>query len=290
MGISRFLNFRPSLSHKLRAESKYLREQLLRNYATGMNWTQSRPIEEGVYWFRRAKSKPQQQVRIKEGKVFFPSGHIKDLIDMRGQWRGPIVSTGQADQPRLGFFRTVFGLLPNSPGKKAIVFASPILVSVFVTVLLGKLALTESRLEYVGIRPLTPEIVEHKAEGNRRVFHVRHSVPFKNYGLVSDHVSRIEIANDGLTPGPQEVKILHVDQTEITWLKTKEIKYEALIYIDPSSDLKPGEKEKSLFFRTYFYGSKGNEIYGGGLLMEIAQGPDGFKQHPRNIRKDGSSG
>lgn len=209
--------------------------------------------------------------------MYFPSGAIKNLIDMRGQWCGPLLPLIKSDHEKNGLLKISARWLFSSPTKKALVFASPVLLPLFATVLSGKLALTESRLVSVGDRPLTPTIVAHKAEQRRNVLHIRHSVPFKNYGLVSDHVSRIEIGADGLTPKPEEVKILHVDQTEITWLETKEVKYEALIYIDPNDDLKPEEKTKTLFFKTYFYGSKGNEIYGGGLLVEIAKGPDGFK-------------
>ncbi|MBU6434474.1 MAG: hypothetical protein KJS98_14290, partial [Nitrospirae bacterium] len=192
-----------------------------------MSWTQDRPTQEGVYSFRRAKNKPPQQVTIKGDKVVFDSGNIKDLVNVKGQWLGPVdpsehLRNKKRQEEKPGFFKrclqSVAGRLVGAIG------------TIFLAILLSKLSITESKLVYVGERPPVPEIVETKLENGREVLHVKHSIAFRNYGLPSDHVDRIEIARDGLHPAPLEVKVLHVDGTELGWLERKEIKYEALIY------------------------------------------------------------
>ena len=86
--------------------------------------------------------------------------------------------------------------------------------------------------------------------------------PFRNYGVLTDHIERVDIRSDGLKPISKEVKVLHIEGTESGWLDRKEIEFEALIYLDPIY-----EKANELTFKTYYYASKSNEVYGGGMTV-----------------------
>ena len=131
--------------------------------------------------------------------------------------------------------------------------------------MLGVFSITNSKLVYVGEPPeypKAPQIVSTKVENGLFVVHIKHKVPFRNYGVLPDHIERVDIGNDGLKPIPKEIKVLHIEKTELGWLDRKEIEFEALIYLDPIH-----EKADRLPFKTYYYASKGNEVYGGGLVV-----------------------
>ena len=131
--------------------------------------------------------------------------------------------------------------------------------------MLGVFSITNSKLVYVGEPPeypKAPQIVSTKVENGLFVVHIKHKVPFRNYGVVPDHIQRVDIKNDGLNPIPKHVEVLHIEGTELGWLDRKEIVFEALIYLDPIH-----EKADRLPFKTYYYASKGNEVYGGGLVV-----------------------
>lgn len=98
-----------------------------------------------------------------------------------------------------------------------------------------------------------------KVENGLFILHIKHKVPFKNYGVVPDHIERVDIKSDGLKP-IAKTEILHIKGTELGWLDRKEIEFEGLIYLDPIH-----EKSNGLRVKTYYYASKGNEVYGGGL-------------------------
>jgi len=228
-----------------------------------MSWTQDTPSQKGTYWFRRTKRKSPEQVTIKGDKVAFKSGNIEDLAHVKGQWRGPIVPSNEKQEDKPGFLKSVYN---HRPGPLFSI-ASAIVLAILIPVLLGNLSITEPKLVYVGEPPewpIPPQIVQNKVENGQWILHVKHKVPFKNYGLPKDHIGRVEIGKDGLYPAPQGVKVLHVDGTELGWLERKEIEFEALIYLDPIN-----LKEKKLSFKTYYYGSKDNEIYGGGMNLYI---------------------
>jgi len=53
-------------------------------------WTQETPSQEETYWVRLVKRHSPEQVTIKEDKVVFLSGNIKDLANVKAQWSGPI--------------------------------------------------------------------------------------------------------------------------------------------------------------------------------------------------------
>jgi len=226
-----------------------------------MSWTQETPSQEGTYWFRRFRRTSPEQVTIKGDKVVFNSGNIKDLGLVKGQWLGPIVPSKEKQEDKPGFLKRVYNQLPGF----LFGIASTIAFAILIPVVQSNLSITEPKLVYDGELPeypKAPQIVQTKVENGRFILHIKHKVPFKNYGVPKDHIDRVEIERDGLNPAPLEVKVLHVDQAELGWRERKEIEFDALIYLDPIH-----EKAKKLSFKTYFYASKGNEIYGGGMVV-----------------------
>jgi hypothetical protein len=228
-------------------------------------WSQETPSQEGTYWFRRNKRQSPEQVTIKDGKVVFLSGNVKALADVSGQWSGPIETKKEPQEGKSESLKRFFNWLLAHPGAVLISVLGTIFTGVLIPFLLGVFSITSSKLVYVGAPPeypKAPQIVSTKVEDGLFIVHVKHKVPFRNYGVVPDHIERVEIKNDGLNPIPKRIEVLHIEGTELGWLDRKEITIEALIYLDPIH-----EKADRLPFKTYYYASKGNEVYGGGLVV-----------------------
>lgn len=224
-------------------------------------WTQETPSQEGTYRFRHNKRQSPEQVTIKDDKVVFLSGNVKALADVKGQWSGPIETKKEPQKGKSESLKRVYNWLLAHPGKVFLSFLGTGFLGLLIPFLLGVFSITNSKLVYVGEPPewpKPPQIVKTKVENELFVWHIKHKVPFKNYGVIPDHIERVDIGYDGLNPIPKEIKVLHIDKTELGWLDQKEIEFEALIYLDPIH-----EKANELTFKTYYYASKGNEVYNG---------------------------
>lgn len=224
-------------------------------------WTQEKPSQEGTYWFRRNKRQSPEQVTLKDDKVVFLSGNVQALADVKGQWSGPIETKKEPQQARCEPLKRVFNWLIAHPGTVVLSVFVTIFTGVLIPFLLGVFSITSSKLVYVGEVPQVPQIVSTRIENGLFILHIRQKVAFKNYGVVPDHIERVDIKSDGLKP-IAKMEILHIDATELGWLDRKEIEFDALVYFDPIH-----EKADLLTVRTYYYASKGNEVYGGGLEL-----------------------
>jgi hypothetical protein len=228
-------------------------------------WTQEIPSQEGIYRFRRNKRQSPEQVTIKDDKVVFLSGNVKALADVSGQWSGPIETKKEPQEGKFESLKRAYNWLLAHPGTVLFSVLGTIFTGILIPFLLGVFSITNSKLVYVGEPPewpKAPQIVKTKVENGLFILHVKHKVPFRNYGVVPDHIERVEIQNDGLNPIPKAIKVLHIEGTELGWLDRKEIEIEVLISLDPIH-----EKADRLPFKTYYYASKGNEVYGGGLTV-----------------------
>lgn len=228
-------------------------------------WIQGTPSQEGTYGFRRNRRQSPEQVTIKDGKVVFLSGNVKALADVRGQWSGPIETRKEPQEGKSESLKRSFTWLLAHAGTVVLSVLGSLLLAVATPFLLGVFSITNSKLVYVGEPPewpKAPHIVSSKVENGLFVLHVKHKVPFRNYGVVPDYIKNVDIKSDGLNPIPKEVKVLHIEGTELGWLDRKEITIEVLIHLDPIH-----EKADRLPFKTYYYASKGNEVYGGGMVV-----------------------
>lgn len=228
-------------------------------------WTQETPSKEGSYWFRRNKRQSPEQVTIKDDKVLFPSGNVKAFADLKGQWSGPIEQRKEPQEGKSQYLKKTFNWLLAHRGTVLLSVLGTSFTGVLISFLIGVFSITNSKLVYVGEPPewpKTPQVVSTKVENGLFILHIKHKVPFRNYGVVPDHIQRVEIKNDGLNPSPKAVELLHIEGAELGWLDRKEITIEALISLDIIH-----EKAERLPFKTYYYASKGNEVYGGGLVV-----------------------
>lgn len=226
-------------------------------------WTQETPSQEGTYKFRRNKRQSPEQVTIKDDKVVFLSGNVKAVADVIGQWSGPIETKKEPQERKFDSLKKVSNWLLAHRGKVFLSFLGTGFLGLLIPFLLGVFSITSSKLVYVGEPPeypKAPQIVQTKVENGLWVWHIKQKVPFRNYGVVPDHIERVEIRSDGLKP-LAKIKMLHIEGTELGWLDRKEIEFEALVYLDPLHD------EDKLTVKTYYYASKGNEVYGGGLIV-----------------------
>lgn len=226
-------------------------------------WTQETPSQEGTYQFRRNKRQSPEQVTIKDNKVVFLSGNVQALANVKGHWSGPIETKKEPQESKFESLKRVCNWLLAHAGRIVLSLLGAIFVGLLIPFLLGYFSITSSKLVYVGEPPeypKAPEIVKTKVENGLFVWHIKQKVPFRNYGVVPDHIERVDIRSDGLKP-LAKIKMLHIEGTELGWLDRKEIEFEALVYLDPLHD------EDTLTVKTYYYASKGNEVYGGGLTV-----------------------
>ena len=157
-----------------------------------------------------------------------------------------------------------FNWLLAHPGTVVLSVLGTIFTGLLIPFLLGVFSITSSKLVYVGEPPeypKAPQIVSTKVENGLFILHIKQKVPFRNYGVVPDHIERVDIKSDGLKP-IAKTEMLHIEGTELGWLDRKEIEFEGLVYLDPIH-----EKSNELRVKTYYYASKGNEVYGGGLTV-----------------------
>lgn len=195
-----------------------------------MSWTQDKPSQEGTYRFRLAKRKAPEQVTIKGDKVVFLSGNVKALADVKGQWSGPIEHRKEPQEGKSDSLKRFFNWLLAHAGTVVLSVLGSLSLAILTPFLLGVFSISNSRLVYVGEPPewpKSPRIVQTKVENGLFILHIKHKVPFRNYGMLPDHIKRVEIRNDGLQPFPKEVKVLHIEGTELGWLDRKEIEFEA---------------------------------------------------------------
>ena len=142
--------------------------------------------------------------------------------------------------------------------------AATILVAVLTPLVLDRFSITEARLIALGDRPATPSIFAARTVNGILVAHAKQPVRFKNQGFRSGHIDKVEVVQDGLREFPLNLKVLHVDKTDIGWLEEKEIAFEFVVQITPFA-----EKYKNFSLKTYYYGPTGNEIYAETIVLMI---------------------
>ena len=171
-------------------------------------WNQETPSQEGTYLFRRNKRQSPEQVTIEDGKVVFLSGNVKALAVVSGQWSGPIETKKEPQEGKFESLKTVCNWLLAHAGRIVLSVLGSLLLAILTPFLLGVFSVTSSKLVYVGELPewpKPPEIIKTKVENGIYIVHIKHKVPFRNYGVVPDHIERVEIKSDGLNPAPKEV-------------------------------------------------------------------------------------
>ena len=159
-------------------------------------WTQETPSQEGTYWFRRNKRQSPEQITIKDDKVVFLSGNIKALADVKGQWSDPIETRTEPQEGKSESFKRVYNWLLAHSGKVVSWLVSSLVVGLLIPFLVGYFSITSSKLVYAGKPPEYPKppvIVKSKVENGLFVLHIKHKVPFRNYGVIPDHIGRVEI-------------------------------------------------------------------------------------------------
>ena len=116
-------------------------------------WTQETPSQEGTYWVRRVKRHSPEQVTIKDDKVVFLSGNIKDLANVKGQWSGPIEPRKEPQEGKSESLKRVYNWLLAHAGKVVLSFLGTIFLGILIPFLLGYFSITSSKLVYVGEPP-----------------------------------------------------------------------------------------------------------------------------------------
>ncbi len=137
-----------------------------------------------------------------------------------------------------------------------------LLVGVLTPLVLDGFSITESRLIALGDRPATPTIFSAKVTNGILEAHAKQPVRLKNQGFRSGHVDKVEVVQDGLREFSMNLKVLHVDKTDIGWFEEKEIAFEFVVQVIPFP-----EKYKNFSLKTYYYGPVGNEIYAETIVL-----------------------
>jgi hypothetical protein len=108
--------------------------------------------------------------------------------------------------------------------------------------------------------PRSAPIVELRRRGEDGVLEVHIVVKpkFRNTGFRGGRLERVDLVPVGLTPYPDSVRTSHIDRTEITSLRTSELRCEFLVTLDPRRTPPFGDK---LNFTAYFYDSSGKQVH-----------------------------
>jgi hypothetical protein len=125
--------------------------------------------------------------------------------------------------------------------------------------------ISEPNLVYIGGPPKTPSLQIRSHTASRGFLHVTLRPVFKNWSFKGGHVEKVKITRDGLNDAPEIIEVISYDKSEIGWFQEKEIRCELLITVNPSI---VGPQLSTLRFRIYFYGPKGNQIYGEEIAVE----------------------
>jgi hypothetical protein len=122
---------------------------------------------------------------------------------------------------------------------------------------------SEARLTFAGGAP-QPPLFQVKTEAGTHFFYITSRPVFKNTGIRSGAIRRVNIVPVGLKQPPRELKVLHLDKSEIAARETKEVRCEFVAVID-SAALDP---QSRLEFRVHFYGPDDQEVYWEGITIE----------------------
>ena len=148
-------------------------------------------------------------------------------------------------------------------------FLSGILTAVFIGVItplvLDRFSITEPRLVKVGEDIAEVTILQARVSQDLLETNARSVVKVKNYGFRSGHIDRVEVVQDGLRDLPMNLKVLHVDKTDIGWLEEREIAFEFIAQMAPFQ-----ERYKNFHLKPYYYGPGGNEILALGLVLLVS--------------------
>jgi hypothetical protein len=136
-------------------------------------------------------------------------------------------------------------------------------------------SVSEANLIYAGGTPQAP-LFQVKIQENTHFFHVTTRPVFKNTGFKSGALERVNVVPIGLKHPAREIKVLHLDRSEIGWLETKEIRCEFVAVVD-SAALDP---QIPLEFRVHFYGPHDQEIYWEGITIENIHRPSSAARRP----------
>ena len=98
---------------------------------------------------------------------------------------------------------------------------------------------------------------------------------FKNYGLKSGFIDKIEIKPIGLGITPQ-VEVIFIDKEALHWREEKEIKCEYLLKLNKIQLYEMNKKlsnssKTSAEFRTFIYDNSGKNIYSGSFWLYGSQ-------------------
>jgi hypothetical protein len=124
-------------------------------------------------------------------------------------------------------------------------------------------AVSEAELVFAGGAP-QPPLFQVKIADGKHFFHVTTRPLFKNTGFRSGSIRRVHVVPVGVEQSAADIKVLHLDTSEIGWLETKEVRCEFMTAIDSAAL----NRLDRLEFRIYFYGPGDKEVYWEGITVE----------------------
>lgn len=124
-------------------------------------------------------------------------------------------------------------------------------------------SVSEAQLHFAGGAP-QPPLFQVQTKNGQHFFHVTSRPVFKNVGFKSGAIHRVDVVPVGLNQPPRELKVLHLDKSEIGWLEAKEVRCEFVAVMD-SAALDPRSR---LEFKVHFYGPDDHEVYWEGITIE----------------------
>jgi hypothetical protein len=129
-------------------------------------------------------------------------------------------------------------------------------------------SVSEAQLVFAGGAP-QPPLLEVKIEDGKHFFYVTSRPILKNMGSRHGAVQRVHVVAVGLKESPRELRVLHLDRSEIAPRETKEVRCEFVAVLDAAA-LDPTSRVE---FRVHFYGPDNQEFYWEGITLENIASP-----------------
>jgi hypothetical protein len=139
-------------------------------------------------------------------------------------------------------------------------------IAILVVFITTWFSLTEPDLRLVNLPLEKPEAQVIRGPDGIDKLLFRIGTTFKNHGLKTGHIERVELAEEGLSLAPDKFEVRYLDKSGIGWMEQKRISCQFLATMNPRTIPDSGD---TLKFRVTYIAQDGREL--GTEVYEISR-------------------